>query len=985
MNLFVLGLFLLNYLKKPFYQMNVTVKALPLKLFILSFVTLLANNGLSQIFEETFNEFNGSTNGFDDQGGIPWTSSCVTCLAGDYWEVNNGAFENEDSNGPAVWETTADINISGCTNFEISFDIEEDGTLEACGTGCNSVDWVMLEYNLDNTGWVTPTNATFCAGPCADVNVVWSDDIPGGATNYSTGCVPGGSTLRIRITTQTWAGAERWRIDNVTVDCGSDPTVDAGTPINTCFGQTVTLTAFNPDNATISWNNGIVDGIAFSPSPGSDYYVVTADFGVCSAQDSVLVTVVDGVPFTLSASPSSTCTPPYNGIITLSGFTPGATYDITYQDGGGVVGPTSYVANGSGQIVLLGLPPDYYTNFIADSSGCISVNTTGATIDPPITPSVNAGPNQIVCEGDPVTLTATNPDMGTISWDNGVTDGVTFFPSAGVVMYHVTTDVSGCTATDSAQVTVYAIPNVNVPNQGPFSVGSGIQNLTANPAGGIWSASCGACIDQGTGAFDPLTAGVGEHIVCYTAGTAPCEDSMCVSIYVNDGCAIVGNISSNPPTCYQFNDGSVTINVQFTTGNVIFVIEDSLGNVVNLGNSNTANNLTEGWYYFTVSDDFPCTYVDSVYLADPPPLSVVIDLVQPTCYGVMDGMAIADTVLNYSGPYNQITYIWTPNSGANGLGEDTLYNAGGTGYTLLVTDSSGCSDQVIFDVPFPDELVFTQFGAHPAYCRLYGYQNGNGVVFGAATGGTGAPVYQWTNLQNDSTHSNTTWGGLNPGLYEIVVTDLNGCQLIDTITVDSLNPVADFEMTSPQFTADYEGTAPVEVTFINNSMYFANPNNPSADTTFSWNFNFDNPPGWIISHDLFETFDTIYSDGGEYMVCLEAVNKNGCSDTLCKPIIIYDLESFTPLNVFTPNGDGVNDEFNFGFQSTAIVEFECVIVNRWGWTVAELADITQSWDGTDKSGSNCIEGVYFYNYRAVAENGETIEGQGHVHLIREKK
>ena len=270
--------------------------------------------------------------------------------------------------------------------------------------------------------------------------MIFSLGVGSGATTYSTGCVPGGNTLRIRITTQTWAGSERWRIDNVTVDCGADPTIDAGPPVFSCFGQTVTLTAINPDNADITWNNGITDGIAFSPSPGSTYYTVTADWGVCQAQDSVLVTVADQIQFTVTSSPSSTCVPPYDGIITIGGLTPGAFYDVTYQDGGGIVGPQNLQANGSGQIVLLNMGPDFYNNFIVDSSGCISVNTTGITIDPPFSPTVDAGPDQVVCEGDQVTLTATNPDMGVISWDNGVTDGVAFTPGVGATMYTVTTD-----------------------------------------------------------------------------------------------------------------------------------------------------------------------------------------------------------------------------------------------------------------------------------------------------------------------------------------------------------------------------------------------------------------------------------------------------------------------------------------------------------------------------------------------------------------
>ena len=47
-----------------------------------------------------------------------------------------------------------------------------------------------------------------------------------------------------------------------------------------------------------------------------------------------------------------------------------------------------------------------------------------------------------------------------------------------------------------------------------------------------------------------------------------------------------------------------------------------------------------------------------------------------------------------------------------------------------------------------------------------------------------------------------------------------------------------------------------------------------------------------------------------------------------------------------------------------------------------LNDITESWDGTDKNGSECQDGVYFYTYEGVAENGDEFKGQGNVTLIR---
>jgi gliding motility-associated-like protein len=190
-------------------------------------------------------------------------------------------------------------------------------------------------------------------------------------------------------------------------------------------------------------------------------------------------------------------------------------------------------------------------------------------------------------------------------------------------------------------------------------------------------------------------------------------------------------------------------------------------------------------------------------------------------------------------------------------------------------------------------------------------------------------------------------------------------------------------MTSPQFTADYEGTAPVDVHFENTSLNFANLYDPFADTTFFWNFNYDNTD-WIISNSYFETFDTTYGLGDEYQVCLVAINKNGCTDTTCKTLIIYDPLVFVTINIFSPDGDGINDIFSWNFKSDAVSEFSCSIVNRWGVVVHEMDNITDGWDGNNQNGAPCQDGVYFYTYTGKADNKTPFEGQGTIQLVRKK-
>jgi gliding motility-associated-like protein len=440
----------------------------------------------------------------------------------------------------------------------------------------------------------------------------------------------------------------------------------------------------------------------------------------------------------------------------------------------------------------------------------------------------------------------------------------------------------------------------------------------------------------------------------------------------------------NNPTCFGFNDGSVTINSTGGSGGNTFVISNVNGDLLNSGNSNTANQLVTGWYYAEITDNQGCFTEDSIFLQDPGQIDIDLDLTMPLCFDFATGIAIVDTVYNYTGAYDQIAYFWNPALGnPTGIGADTAVGLTAQSYILTINDQFGCSEVFDFTITQPDEIIFTEFYTDPAFCRLYDYQNGNGVAIVAASGGTGNFVYEWFDLQNEVYSGNSTWGGLNPGQYQIQVFDGNGCIKSDTVTVDSLNPIAAFTPTSPQFlTAGLcEGTAVVDVHFVNESMNFANENNPNADTTFFWNFNTGYPPGWRISHSFFEEFDTSYTSQGVYNVCLVALNKNGCSDTLCKPIVVFDPLTFTAINVFTPNGDGDNDFFTFEYKSVAVVDFSCVIVNRWGIVVHEMTAITDAWNGKDKSGSDCNDGTYFYTYEGSAQNGEEFQGQGTVNIV----
>ncbi len=446
----------------------------------------------------------------------------------------------------------------------------------------------------------------------------------------------------------------------------------------------------------------------------------------------------------------------------------------------------------------------------------------------------------------------------------------------------------------------------------------------------------------------------------------------------------------NEPSCFGFSDGSITVNTEGGNGGETYTMTDADGNVLNVDNSNTINTIPTGTYSITVVDENGCTASTEFFLDQPGELDATLEITQPLCYGIETGYVEVVDVINYQGEYDEIGYFWAPpNPSGDGVGATFANHLAAGDYTVTINDANGCSKVFDFTIVYPDEIVWSELGYFPAYCRLYGYQSGNGEVYASATGGTGSFDYEWTHVNEEGeteTWPNTTWGGLNPGEYIITATDDNNCKLSDTIVVDSLNPIAAFTVDSDQLNADCKGTANVEVEFTNTSENYANPKNPLADPRFFWNLDTPNAD-WYITDDVNEKMDTTYGEretSYEIDVCLVAQNKNGCKDTTCKKLTIFAPIDLEPVNIFSPDGDGINDEFTFQFVSKSIAEFNCVIVNRWGIKVGEINDINDGWDGTDMNGDLVADGVYFYTYSAVADNSEKLAGQGNITKVTGK-
>lgn len=123
-----------------------------------------------------------------------------------------------------------------------------------------------------------------------------------------------------------------------------------------------------------------------------------------------------------------------------------------------------------------------------------------------------------------------------------------------------------------------------------------------------------------------------------------------------------------------------------------------------------------------------------------------------------------------------------------------------------------------------------------------------------------------------------------------------------------------------------------------------------------------------------------YPGIGTYIVVLTATN-GVCADTDTLQIVVIPFPD--PIldipNVFTPNGDGVNDHFTIDTQFAE--DMNILIFNRWGNQVAEINGLTEEWDGK-VDGKEATDGTYFFKFVVTGINGTELSGHGNVTLVR---
>jgi gliding motility-associated-like protein len=124
----------------------------------------------------------------------------------------------------------------------------------------------------------------------------------------------------------------------------------------------------------------------------------------------------------------------------------------------------------------------------------------------------------------------------------------------------------------------------------------------------------------------------------------------------------------------------------------------------------------------------------------------------------------------------------------------------------------------------------------------------------------------------------------------------------------------------------------------------------------------------------------VYNQPGEYILTLLATDANGCQDSISVIITVQQtLEVFLP-NVFTPNNDGVNDEYFPVVQGAS--EFSMMIFNRWGELLFVSVSADLPWNGRTPYEAEAVNGVYFCVATAKDFYGNVREFRTTVTLVR---
>ena len=561
--------------------------------------------------------------------------------------------------------------------------------------------------------------------------------------------------------------------------------------------------------------------------------------------------------------------------------------------------------------------------------------------------AINLPPSTFYCVNDPaVTLTAATTG-GT--WSGPGIDPVTglFTPAAATQGNHmITYSIIGsaqCFTSDTIYLDVVNSPNATINYNGANNLCISTTPFTISPVvpGGTWS---GPGIVPATGYFDPQMAGAGTHDLIYTLGTGNCIEDDTLTLIITP----LPDESLTPVVNLCETDVPVNL-VAATPGGVWAGSGVTNGSPATFDPSTSGTGLINVTY--TVTDI--CSFVANmnILVVPPPPQPLIVNN-SPICEMVnleFTTGAVQNATYNWSGPNGFSSTDQNPIIIDATVADSGLYSCvitvngcnslSGSSYAYMIPTPP--TPNIVANDPICEEgdLILST-DSFPNAIYLWSGPNG----FSAATMDVTIPFVT----------------AAASGQY-LLVKQANGCSSPQGAANIVVNP-------KPH--ADFNPN-PATTTIMDPQVWFINTSD--LQMVYDWSFG-DN----TVSSD-FEPFHS-YADTGSYQVILMVTNPaTSCSSSVEKTYIIEPYFSFFIPNAFTPNGDGLNDEFKI--VTNSILAYQIHVYDRWGQIIWQSVQPDQTWNGKI-GGQDAPQGSYVYHVKVTTNTGEQKKFTGTVDILR---
>ena len=629
-------------------------------------------------------------------------------------------------------------------------------------------------------------NVFINAGPCLTANINWSNGQNGVNTISPT------INADQCFTADVYDNLGNFLCSSATSYCFTvfTPSIDGGPDLTICNGSSLTLTASG--GSGFVWDNGVTDGVPFTPPMGVTTYTVNGtDVNGCAATDQVVITVTPGTPPTINPA-GPTCVSA--GLVPLSGNPSGGTFT-----GPGVTGTNFNPATaGIGTHTI---------NYYYTSGGC----TGSATTDIVVTSSntIAAGTNQTVCMNSPIATISLATTSATGATFSGLPAGVTGSwagnvatisgtPTVSGTYNYTVTTTGGCPpATTSGTITVTPLNTIAAGTNQTVCSNAPMTNITLAttgatgatfaglPAGvtGSWAGNVATI--SGT----PTVAGTFNYTVTTTGGCPPASTTG--TITVNPGNTIAPG--TNQTVCINSAIANISLATTGATGATFAGLPAGVtgswaGNVATISGTPTV----AGVFNYTVTTTGGCAAVNTTGTITVNPYNTIsAGTNQTVCINspltAINLTTTAATGATFAGLPAGVTGSWAGNV-ATISGTPTV--AGTFNYT--VTTTGGCPPATTTGTITVTPLNTISAGVDGTTCVNSALPN----ITLTTTGATGAT---FTGLPAGVTGS---WAGnvvtisgtpTVSGTFNYTVTTSGGCPpatASGTITVVLINTIA---------------------------------------------------------------------------------------------------------------------------------------------------------------------------------------------------